>query len=443
MRIKIALIVAENSYSNIMPILPEFQDRCDIKVFQYKQIAEASDIYLSCRDSFDGFMFSGWLPYSVVTGSCGTIKKPHSFFSLSEGDFFRTMFLLAVQHPGIDYRRVMVDDPQLGLDFSELFPQGRQCTLTSFYPLEFAMHSISSRTAQAGDDSALIYSMALDAYRTAWREKNIDIVVTRLANLKPILDKEGIENYILAPSHATMKGNLDRLINLINSGSYVDMLSVYGMLDLCGNATQEDRESLYSAISVFKRQSGMKLFITQEDKGIHITTSHHTFRELTDKMKSCSLSSFLNKNSPCQFVLGWGIGYDILQARQNAVKALKLARHGGMGSTFAVDENGMVAGPLQNHINLSYSADTTETVVSLSNRYDISRMYVKQLLALIDKRKNNVFTSEELAEALGISPRSSRRILAKLNETGGAIRLEDNNTGLRGRPSLRYCISLN
>jgi len=437
---KIALISAASSFENIAPILPEFEDRCQIEVFCYEQLGDVVKLYNDCKDSFDGFMFSGWLPYSMVEGICRDNGKPHRYFNISEGDFFRVMFKISVEHPGIDYRRVMVDDPQLDLDLSEIFEPGRECMITSFYPLEYAMQCISQESHSA--DISSIYTAALDAYRSAWRANNIDVVVTRLTNIGRILKEENIAYYVLAPSKATMCDCMERLINLVNSGHTIDMLSVYGILEWDADDLQEARQSLYTAISLFNKRNGSSLLLSIKENSVHISTTNIYFRKLTNRLKSCKLSEFLKEETSFSFNLGWGVGCDIVQAKQNAAKAIKLARHRGKDSTFAVDEKGYVVGPLLSQVCLKYSDETPQEIIDLSNRYDISRIHVKQILSLIKQQNKNIFTSEELAEGLGISQRSARRILAKLYSNGGAIRLEDNETGLRGRPSLRYSISL-
>lgn len=437
---KIALISAAYSYDHIAPILSEFEDRCQVEVFRYEQLNEVARLYHACADAFDGFMFSGWLPYLAVTGAGGDFKKPHSYLNITEGDFFRTMFQLAIEHPGIDYRRVMVDDPQLNLDLSDIFPPGQEFMTMSSFPLEYSMQIGFTETATIALSGMNIYATALEAYRTMWRANNIDIVVTRLTNILPILEEEKIAYYVLTPSRASMIESMERLINLVNSGYYADKLSVYGILECGSEEPPAARQELYASLTHCNWRNSLNL--SAKEEAMHISTSYAYFQELTGQLKCCNLSAHLKQYSACSFLLGWGVGYDIREAKQNAGKAIRIARNRGVGSTFIVNEKGVVIGPMLEDILLNYSADTSQEIIDLSNRYDISRNHVKQILALIHKRQNDIFTSEELAQGLGASPRSARRLLAKLHATGGAQRLADQETGQRGRPNLRFRISL-
>lgn len=434
----IGLITAKGSYENIRTVLPRFEGRCSFKIFCYEHPEQAVDFYCLQKNVCDGFLFSGWLPYATVAAACGEPEKPSAFFKVSEGDFFRTLFRLSVEHPGIDYRRVMVDDPEFSLDLSDIFASMQGFSVTSFKPLVSAMHKVSGEEAQPFDGS--FYPQAMDAYRQAVQDGRADIIVTRLPNLSPLLTKEGLCHYVLSPGAETIGQCIDRLLYQVESGHYVDMLSVYGILEAF-DPKDAALAALLRAASLFNRREGTPLFLSQDGARINIFTPHAAFRRLTDNLSDCKLSDAL-RSVGCRFTLGWGVGYDVAQAKQNATRAARLARHTGIGSSFAVDEQGIVTGPLLSEKPLRYRAENSTDIVTLSNRYDISRMHIKQILAIIDARGSNVFTSDELAQSLGVSPRSARRILCKLTDTGGATIAETNETGLRGRPGFRYCVTL-
>lgn len=437
---KIALISAANSIDHIAPILPKFRDYSHIEVFCYEHLNDVSRLYYACENSFDGFMFSGYLPYLMATSSGVDFRKPHSYLNITQGDFFRTMFQLAVEHPGIDYRRVMVDDPLLNLDLSEIFPPGHEFKTMSFFPLESSMQAGFNATATMAASNINVYELALEAYRNMWRANDIDIVVTRLTNIIPILEEEKITSYLLTPSRDSMVESMDRLINLVKSSYYADALLVYGVLEWDPAEPSENRQELSAALSHCNWRNSLNLYSREEE--VHISTSYAYFQELSNHLTDCSLSAHLKKNTNCSFFMGWGVGYDIRQAKQNANKAVHIAHTRGKRSTFIVNQEGLVIGPMLEDIRLNYSADTSQEIVDLSNRYDISRSHVKQILALIKQRESDIFTSEELAQGLGGSLRNARRLLTKLNTTGGAEILESEETGKRGRPSLRYRVSL-
>lgn len=433
---KIALIAARQSLeSTIRPADAGLSKKCELLLLPYDRLSEVAGLYQANRDACDGFLFSGWLPYSLAAGN-GGIDKPHDYFRLSEEDFYRTMFRVCAENPGVDLSRVMVDDPEFETDFRDLMPERRRCLVTTCYPLEFAMQAVSS--AGSADEGSLVYGVALGVYLSAWKMRRVDVIVTRLANLSPALTEHGIKHYLLAPSRATIADCADRLVNRINSGNYADMLLVSGILE-----TEADRqEEFVRILSVFNRQSGMNLVLSRENGRIRITTSNRHFRLLTGDLTDCRVSQALREKSACAYALGWGVGYDLQSAHANAQKALKIARHTGSRCTFAVTEQGRVVGPLLSHNRIVFEADTDRQTEELCRRYDISRLHLKRIHALIASRKSSVFTSDELAESLGISPRSARRILLRLSESGGAELAEPEDTGLRGRPAQRYCIRL-
>lgn len=434
---RIALISAKQSFErSITPILDELKKKCELVVLPYERLDDVNTLYLSCKDDIDGFLFSGWLPYSVVAAA-GRLEKPYDYFTISEGDFYRVMFMACMENPGLDLSRVLLDDPALGTSLSELLPDIGKCRLTASNRLASAMTAISddeSRSGQVGE----LYSVAMESYLAAWKAEEIDLVVTRLTNLAPVLARYGVKHYVLAPGRASMLECAERLINRVNSGNYADMLTVCGMLE----TSAAKMNDFSKAVSIFNRKNGMNMVLSIEGGLVRLTTSNKHFKLITENLEECKLSSALQKRCDASFSFGWGVGYDLQSAHVNALKALKIARHSGVKRTFVVTEQGKVVGPLLGERRLSFDAGTDERTNLLSDRYDISRMNVKKIRALISQRKSNVFTSEELAVELGVSPRSARRILAKLNDTGGAEMLETNETGMRGRPAVKYCIKL-
>lgn len=437
MRPKIALITAKQSFENISRLIRRLSERCAVELAAYNTFEEAADLYARRADSFDGFLFSGWLPYAYVTHVHGSISKPSGYFRISEGSFFRTMFLLAAEHPGIDYSRVLLDDPRLDTDINALLPPGYACQITPFHPVEQTVrHGFApENTTIPTELYQHIYRIALDVYRQAWRDGVVDVIVTCLANLGPALEREGIPHYVLQPSERDMLNDMERLVNRVQSGNYADMLSVCGLLET------ENKESP-ALVSRFARLNGADLMVAEEEGLLRIVTSKRCFANFTNATNGCRLSAYLKKHMRDDFHLGWGVGFDLPEARQNAQRAIKISRRVGMSTTFLIDSGGTLTGPLVSERRTTTDPLDVRHVENTPARFGISHEHLARINALIRYRGNNVLTSAELAEGMRISPRQARRLLNHLAETGGALAISAESDGSRGRPFVHYYVLL-
>lgn len=434
---KIAIITAKQSFENISRLYSRLSERCTVELSAYNTFEEAAELYAHRAETFDGFLFSGWLPYAYVTHTYGAIPKPSGYFRISEGSFFRTMFRLAVEHPGIDYSRVLLDDPRLDTDVNALLPPGCACRVISFHPTEQAMQQgfAPENAIIPAELYQQLYHIALDTYRKAWREGGVDIIVTCLANLSPALEREGIPHYVLQPSESDMLDDMERLVNRVQSGNYADMLSVCGLLET-------KNEESAALLSQFARLNGAALMVADEEGLLRIVTSNRCFTGITSTAAGCRLSSYLKKKMRDDFHLGWGVGFDLLEARQNAQRALRIAHRAGARTTFLIDSGGKVSGPLTSTRRTAADPFDTGRTVDIPARYGVSPALIARINALIRARGSNVFTSAELAEGMRISQRSARRVLSRLTETGGALPVSMESDGNRGRPFVHYCVSL-
>ena len=433
----VAVICPLYSRPALASFLEEVQDECRTELLCYRTLDEILPLFNSVESTFDGLLFSGWLPYSVVIAAKGVIQKPCSFFSISEGDFYQAMFDLSVRYPRVPYSRVMVDDPQLDFDIRSRFQPDNACIVTSFYLLEYTMTLLSdSRTGQTAPEE--LYTAALQAYRDAFFGGRVDAIVTRLPNLIPVLEREGIPCMAMSPSKHTMTERMERLIYAIGNNNYSGMLSVCGLLKPREGADGSALQELRRTADRFNQAHAANLYLSTEEDAVRITTSNVHFKRIQDKKEGCLLSDYLLLHTDVPFSLGWGLGNDVMKARANAGTALKLAKHTSGSNTYLVTESDMVVGPMKAQGQLSFSAVRDEALLVDSARYDTSPVNLQRLRALIKQRGDRVFTSEELAQALSLSPRSSRRILLKLCERGGAVLLDNEVTGLKGRPCLRY-----
>ena len=139
---------------------------------------------------------------------------------------------------------------------------------------------------------------------------------------------------------------------------------------------------------------------------------------------------------------GLGMGLTAYQAEMHARKALEYSLGKGEGGIFQIDEEEKIQGPLGLEQQLQYSMISFDPKIqTISEKTGLSMESILKIQAIADVRKSYVFDASELAECLGITVRSARRILSKIEAAGLGTVCARESAAKGGRP--RALVELN
>lgn len=430
--VKIAFFTSRLSYEHLKPLLPVFVSRCEIDPFFFEQSSPPKDLQDILDECYDGFLFSGWIVYSAIS-SRYRINKPFECLYPSEGDYYRTLFSAVAAHPELPLCRILTDLAGTEHGFLDVMPPENHCAILDIEKVYDRVISESGRS----DDT---FFQALTAeYVRAVQEHDARVVVSGFARLEDTISGMGIEFYHIYPGEDSISLFLGRLLERIESGNIIGMLSVNGII----STPAADNEAVEKIVSRFILRNGLDCICSRDDNGLRLIISNPDFQRITARQNGCLLSRELLNCGISSFALGWGLGRDLTLAQKNARRALQIAKRSEAGASFIVSENGSVAGPMLSSNTLHFNTSDDDGSASMSYIYDISQLHIKRITALIRQTHNNVYTGATLSEALNIHPRSARRLLAKLAANGGAEPIKANEKQSRGRPELVYRITLN
>ncbi|WP_257349782.1 hypothetical protein [Pseudalkalibacillus decolorationis] len=164
---------------------------------------------------------------------------------------------------------------------------------------------------------------------------------------------------------------------------------------------------------------------------------------LTQNFIGCPLYEFLKQELPFTINIGWGIGNSIDEARTNALIANQLSDSREEQASFIITEGEQIIGPLGEGNCLTVSNSLNPEIEKVSEQTGVASLKIQKILAAMLKKNTNEFSADDLAAYLGISTRSSNRILNKFEEAGTAQVLYKKQQKLRGRPKKIYRIMLN
>jgi hypothetical protein len=423
-RFSIGIITAERSVDLIKKAHAAMSETCDIVYLPYGSMRHLSDAYERNAHRFDGLIFSGRFPYSYIVSHVGGILKPHAYFELTDRDYYRAFAGILFRRPGIDVSRILIEKPFVAIDFKELFAGASP---SFFDPLD-------------GDPPAIesAYEMMMRHSLSLWREKKIDLVVTRLTNLAETLASSGIPFELLFPSTASMLDAFHSLRSRIESRRLIDSMTASGVVAAHDLKDVEKCADLLRSLERFNGQNGMSLVIRKNREAFELTTSNETLRDITQGYTNCALTNCLHGEIGPSVCVGWGLGLDIVSSLKNAARAFKESTRSASHSAYLVNDLGEQIGPMASGKAVTLSASPSAAIEDVGAKIGISPANLQKLIDLQEKRGKTRFSSADLAFYLNVTPRSASRILARIAEYGGAGVAGNVQQSAKGRPYKIY-----
>ena len=435
MKIRIGIITARLSLQNLLQVDAEMRELCDITYLPYSDTVELINVYLEHACEFDGFLFSGKYPYDYIIENVGKITKPASFLDLTERDIYLTFARLFASRPNLDMNWVLFSTSVLEAPsirnqrfLEDIFAPKKCPHIQGAVDQEFYGRNISA-----------LYETALAEYRALWYTGKYDLIVTRLTNVSKKLDKEKIPYLLVQPCRATIMELFRELLVCIKESKMESVLTACCVIRITHeNPTEEEGKLLKKVLARFNSEQNMVFVLRQDGQLYEAVTSKATVKQITSDYTTCLLTSYLYEMLPFSTYIGWGMGYDIVTAQQNALRAIQESKADPHRYTYLVNEAEEMIGPLCGDRTISYQLKPSARTNYIARELGISAVNLEKMISLQKNRKMTEFSASDLVFYLDITPRSATRILKKLSECGAAKQVNSLNLNGRGRPAAIY-----
>ena len=154
------------------------------------------------------------------------------------------------------------------------------------------------------------------------------------------------------------------------------------------------------------------------------------------------LTDYLRQNCATAFSLGWGVGLNVLQAQQNANRAINESLRDPSHGTYLIDESDRLTGPLGAEGCRTFSTQSSQEAQLLAQRVGLSLTNAERLLEVSRNQLNMRVTRNDLSLYLNTTPRTANRILNRLTELGAAVAVGTEQSNSAGRPISTYRLEL-
>jgi len=436
MRIKIGLVVTKYFNDLVIELQNEFKNKCDLVYLPYTSFNEIKDIYLNNKISLDGFIFGGLAPYKYFLNEFTSFEKPFYHFEMDNGSFYKLLFNISMKDNLFDYSRVFIDfinESNNYLGLKEILPKER-------FPVTLPIIDTLSENLEEA---------IIDEHVRLWKDKKIDLSITRVTCISEKLEEKGIKHVLAIPSMDYVKNVINDVLTdleyviLKNNQICIANIAIENIPDDHPNANDDldyKFALLYDALVNFNNKTDANFVIQRVILGFEVYTTRDSLLKITNNLSGCSLLKYLQENLEFTVRIGWGSGLTLYQAKKNAQLANKESLVHGGNCSFVITEEATVIGPLNSDALLQYSNYPTEEVEHLSENLKVSPLTIQKIIGVTNKLNTNELSAEDLATNLGITLRSANRILSKIVDNNGASVIQEKQEKLRGRPKKIYAI---
>ncbi|WP_339314064.1 transcriptional regulator [Paenibacillus sp. FSL M7-0896] len=423
MKIKLGIITPESHMDYFRAIEEEMRPLCQFRFLTISNFRETTDIYLKNLDSVDGFVISGRMLYEAIDKECLDDKVPVHILHDDENLLYRELFRLLVTEPGLDISRIYVDYAYIIESFSEF--------------QQYLTHE--GKPVDSGDLSERVETM-LENHISLWEDKKIDLSITAFGHFVPELQKHGVKYILIRPTLESVKETISEIIKEITILKLKNQRAVVACLSaqLAEPASEEQLQELKVLVGRFLRSVNLADTAQISDGYVRLYTTFGNFMRITSNAHNCSLLEYLEECIQGKVKIGWGSGHEYFQANVNATKAHRQAEAYTGSSSFFIDENQKVAGPMRSMNVIQFSEQGDPDILALAKTIGINNINLQKIMSYAEIMRTNKLSSEDVAECLSMTVKGANRILNKIEESKQVQTVFEKRDNSKGRPKKYY-----
>lgn len=434
---KIGIISPKELLPDILDFISREFPEIEAVPFPYTLISDIPEILSGRQNRADAFLFLGETARryteKILPASSQWLAIPRS-----SAAFLRLLFLAAMAGHAM---RLATDWPNEDL-FRRAF---REVGLAE------NAYTVEALPLATYNEEQLMQNA--ERMEKLYRAGKIDFCITIFYKVLELLKAKNVPCYILQPSLEDIQNGLSRLILsrelALSRNSRLAAVSVRidtPVKALPGrNSYDIAMETLQTARHIYRFARDMQAACIERTRTEYLlfTTRAHV-ENMTDHYRRLPLLAAVRDDTPFTLSVGFGYGAAADEAELHAEKAMERASSGGGDQAFIIGTD--FSSPIPMTKNEQNAGEETspidERFFRLSKETGISMRILTYLHRACRETGKRRFTSAELSDLIGVTPRTMNRILLKLithklaRETGRQF------TAQTGRPSriIELCI---
>ncbi|RXT07167.1 transcriptional regulator [Ammoniphilus sp. CFH 90114] len=433
MKIKVAAIGPYDFVKDIIEIAQAFPE-LEMLPLGYTDIGQTQDLVEGCFHEVEALLFAGPIPYQIarerVSDQKTMIYLPHDGTSL-----YRLFFQMLRENSEFFQEKKL----RLSVDIikkEEIFKRLEE--------LEIEVEEIYVKDY---DLSATAEKEIMEFHYQLWTEQQIDAVFTCVTSVYKKLRELGVACYRIVPTKSTIHDCLQR-VQLEGQSAYLaDTQLAIGILHVENfSAKQASSEyeiqrkklALQQLLIDYGEETQSLMNWTDRDE-ITFVTTRGVMERSTNGFSRFTLLNQIHDQLNLRVSVGVGLGRTANEAEQKAREALSKSKISGGGNCYIVMPYGNVLGPLDHHYQMEYSVRSDdEERLKWARLSGLSVGTINKMISFCETNGSWKITSVELANGFGITIRSARRLLSRLEQCKLAKLVGEEQPVSKGRPRQLY-----
>lgn len=404
---------------------------CETMVFPYNNFEHLCEVYREHIDRFDACFVSGTSAKSAIELGCPDIEKPLIAFQVSSDGLHRNILRLAVEKQSLDFSRIAIDF---------LIPLGTGFRVSDYLAIEDPSIVIPGSASWMQSSSCGIEQFILDQICRLWDQGAIDLVICQYSSIVPTLEKLGIPYCCPFLSDEHLKQVIEEtLLRIELSRLHGNHPAIIQVCPRQPHGPEDDQlRKIYDSVQKYIQQNMINCVIQYSTTCCTLITTMQILRFMTDRFRTCRISSWLEAHLSFPISVAYGIGTTVSHAMNNVQTASKEAQL--LGLPFIVDTNGNLIGPLNSENRMVIPPNSLPDVSEIARRCSLSAMTIQKLLNLVQTSGSDKITTQELARRLDTTVRNANRIMRNLCQGNVAKPVYTQTSHSRGRPIQVYAL---
>jgi hypothetical protein len=404
------------------------RDQLEFHFRWYRHQDEAVTLTRELQSVADALFFSGAVPYYIAEAA-GLIDRPATFVSHDEISLLKGFFEL--QQAGVDVSAISIDSVPESIIKSVCAELQIPTDGLRWKPLDGSKINEDFVQFHIGN-----FELGVTRFALTCRSLVYDQLLAR-----------GIPCHYMFWTKRTVLDALDRLVNSYLQDRYRGSQIAIGlirarMLPFDGTLSHSRRLQLDLQRHLFSYADKLKVGLLELGDGLHLFYTTYgallgttaSFRHLPELGELSTAGVSAN--------IGIGTGQSAVLAENGARHALAHAERRGPGAAYALLEGRDLVGPIGDDRGARLVRVDDTRLQRLADRIGVATTSLARLVELSEREPLTVVSAEYLAESIGTSPRTARRLLNQLCEHDLARVAGQEMPSGHGRPRRLYRLSL-
>ncbi|MEK4007122.1 hypothetical protein [Paenibacillus sp. FSL H3-0333] len=271
-------------------------------------------------------------------------------------------------------------------------------------------------------------------------DRKIDLSITAFGHFIPELQKHGVKYILIRPTLESVKETISEIINEITILKLKNKRAVVACLSVQNEQhfSEEELHELKVLVGNFLRSVNLADTAQILEGYVRLYTTYGHFMRITSNAHNCSLLEYLEERIQGKVKIGWGSGHEYFQANVNATKAHRQAEAYTGSSSFFIDENQKVAGPMRSMNVIQFSEQGDPEILALAKTIGINNINLQKIISYAEIMRTNKLSSEDVAQCLSMTVKGANRILNKIEESKQVQAVFEKRDNSKGRPKKYY-----